>query len=326
MFSGKTAVGHIIRELDGFCVPDFELEFNLLRIQDGIIDLESNLVDNWSLIRSNNAILRFKRLIKKLDGTYSKFPYFLFHFHSDFYNTKFGNKFTELSNEYINNFVSSKWSCDWPYPMYDMPESLSFSKKIKKRLLKDDTAYESVFHLVDSKDFIFKTKKYLSKLLSSFEEVKEGTTTIVMNNAFEPFNPSKSLRYFDDAKCIVIRRDPRDMYVTGSKESSVFSKISHGNAVDNFILRYKLQEEHTNKEFNPRILYLQYEDVVLNYENTLKKIFKFLEIDESLHIKKKEFFKPEDSKRFIGIYKNYGNQDEIKLIEERLQAYCLDYI
>ena len=81
MFSGKTAVGHIIRELDGFCVPDFELEFNLLRIQDGIIDLESNLVDNWSLIRSNNAILRFKKLIKKLDGTYSKFPYFLFHFH-----------------------------------------------------------------------------------------------------------------------------------------------------------------------------------------------------------------------------------------------------
>jgi len=325
MFSGKTAIGHVIRELDGFCVSNFEMEFNLLRIQDGIVDLESSLVDNWSLIRANSAILRYKKLIRKLDGSYGKFPHYLFHYYSDFYNTKFNNRLTSLSNDYINSLVSSQWQCEWPYPMYNMSETEIFIRKIKNRLFKDSSSYESEFNLIDSSRFLEQTRKYLYELLTSFDEVTELTNTIVFNNMFEPFNAAKSLRYFNNnAKCIIIKRDPRDMFATGDKESSSFAKISHGNKVENFIARYKMQEQNTNKEFNKDILFFQYEDLILDYENSLIKIYDFLGIDSSIHSKKGKYFNPEESKSYVGIFRKHRNQEDIKLIEKELAEYCLD--
>lgn len=321
MFSGKHALNLLIRELEGFAVPEFDIEFNLLRIQDGINDLEKNLVDDWSIIRSNSAITRFKKLIQKLDGTYSRFPHRLFSFHSDYYNTMFNNKFTELSNRYIDELVSAKWSAEWPYPLYDMCDIEAFTRKIKKRF--NSTAYENEFHLIDGSNFYTATKHYLNDLLSNFEAVNHTTETIVMNNAFEPFNSARSLRYFDNAKCIIVRRDPRDMYVTGTTHSKLYSKISHGNNVDNFIKRFLMQENNTNITPHKDIMFLQYEDLILDYEMTVNKILTFLEIDKNKHVHKGNYLKPEESKKFIGLYKNHQNQKEIKMIEKALSQYCL---
>lgn len=326
MFSGVSTANLLIKELDNHISSDLGLEFNLLRVQDGIMDLEKALVEDWSLIRANSAIRRFKKLVKKFDGTYSKFPYKLFNFHSDYYQTRFNYKFSELSNQYINNLITTNWQSEWPYPLYDMCEFEAFSRKIKKRLWDKERAFENEFHLIDGENFYKYTKEYLIKLLTSYENVKSDTTTLVTNNAFEPFNAKRGLRYFDNAKCIIVKRDPRDMYVTGQHHSKLSTKISHGQKVENFIKRFEMQERNTDKTPHKDIMFLQYEELVLDYENTKNKIFDFLEIDESLHIKKKEFFKPEESKNFIGIYKNYGNKDEIKLIEERLKSYCLDNI
>lgn len=122
MFSGSTAVCLLLSEIDKVSVPPFDLEFNLLRLQDGIMDLEKALVEDWSIIRANSAIRRFKKLVKKLDGTYSKFPYKL---HSDYYQTRF----SELSKEYIKNLITSSWQSEWPYPLYDMCEFEAFTRK-----------------------------------------------------------------------------------------------------------------------------------------------------------------------------------------------------
>lgn len=320
MFSGKHALNLLIKELDGYAVPEFDLEFNLLRVQDGIMDLEKALVDDWSLIRSNSAIKRYKKLIKKFDGTYSKFPYFLFNFHTDYYQTMFKNKFSELSNQYVKNLTTASWQSDWPYPLYDMNNFESFSRKIKKRFGDKEKAYQNEYNLVDGENFYKYTKEYLHELLSNFDEVNNKTKTIVTNNAFEPFNPSRCLNYFADAKCIVVKRDPRDMYATGID----YAKMSHGDRIENFIDRFLVQQRNTNKNINKNILYLQYEDLILDYENTILKVFNFLEIDKSKHILKGKYLKPEESKRFIGIYKKIKNQDDIKLIEKKLKDYCLN--
>jgi len=324
MFSGSTAVCLLLSEIDKICVPPFDLEFNLLRLQDGIMDLEKALVEDWSIIRANSAIRRFKKLVKKLDGTYSKFPYKLFNFHSDYYQTRFHYKFSELSQEYVNNLITISWQSEWPYPLYAMCEFEAFGRKIKRRLWDQEKAFENEFNLVDGANFYKYTKEYLIKLLGSYDGVEPDTTTLVTNNAFEPFNAKRGLGYFDHAKCIIVRRDPRDMYVTGERHSKLYSKISHGQKVENFIKRFEMQERNTDKTPNKDIMFLQYEDLILNYDTTIKRIFDFLEVDESLHIRKREFLKPEESKNYIGIYKAFKNQNEIRLIEEKLKDYCLD--
>ena len=68
--SGKGILTDFFKEFNKVTVHDSLFEFNLLRIQGGLIDLKHNLVDNWSPIRSDSSIKRFKNVIKSL-GTNS---------------------------------------------------------------------------------------------------------------------------------------------------------------------------------------------------------------------------------------------------------------
>ena len=60
--SGKTAVMDLLSEIEGFHLNNTVFEFNLLRLPDGIFDLKWAVYDNWSLVRSDFAIKRFKQL------------------------------------------------------------------------------------------------------------------------------------------------------------------------------------------------------------------------------------------------------------------------
>ena len=44
--SGKGAVCDILKEFDGFYVSHYNFEFNLLRVQDGLIDGHTNLISS----------------------------------------------------------------------------------------------------------------------------------------------------------------------------------------------------------------------------------------------------------------------------------------
>ena len=64
VLTGKSALTQVIREFEGFSVPDVEFEFGLFRMKDGLFDLEHSLVNDWSPLRSDAAIRRFIRLVK----------------------------------------------------------------------------------------------------------------------------------------------------------------------------------------------------------------------------------------------------------------------
>ena len=71
----------------------------------------------------------------------------------------------------------------------------------------------------------------------------------------------------------------------------------------------------------PSVIYINYEDLVLNYDKTIQDIFSKLDIDPDLHTKKKQFFDPAQSAKNVGIWKKMKNSDEIKLIEKELKDY-----
>ena len=67
-FSGKSAYFDLLCEFEGYNYHSREFEFELIRISDGILDLYNALVENWSPVRSSEAIRKFKRLIKVFGG------------------------------------------------------------------------------------------------------------------------------------------------------------------------------------------------------------------------------------------------------------------
>lgn len=71
-----------------------------------------------------------------------------------------------------------------------------------------------------------------------------------------------------------------------------------------------------------RVLRMRYEDVVINYEESVGRIIHFRGESSNVHKSKYAFFDPSRSKKNIGLWKGLKDQDSIKKIEQALPEYC----
>ena len=322
-FSGKSAVYDLLTEFDGFFSHSKEFEFELMRVQGGILDLKNALVDNWSPIRSSEAIRNFYRLIKRIGGfgnTRSRLAGA-----GSNYDLIFPG-FTYKSNQYIDSLVSASWQCDWPFPLYSCDIASLLLKKSKKKL--GFNSKEILYLSRPTKElFISSTKSYLNGLFS--EVIDGGHKCLVVNNAFEPFDPDKSLELFDSAKSIIVDRDPRDIYLSALNAGSIHGLevglAVTGKTVSNFIDRFKVY--HSNPiTSSPNILRLTFESIVLDYEAQVNRIRSFLGETSGSYRHKGSTFNPIQSAKNVGIWKSLNDDAlirDIKIIERELPQYCL---
>jgi hypothetical protein len=315
-FTGKSAVIDLMREFEGYHVPHFEFEFNLLRIQGGILDLKTALVDDWSPIRSDAAIRRFKKLVRSMGTKNSRLdPRTWFVAMGINYDEYFNHQFFALSERYLAELVDASWRAEWSYAIAEWSGLELFYRRVK-RLLGCKDAYKVEMYLAQSEEFLPATRRYLRDLLSS--NVSPATKTIVMHNAFEPFNPYRSLDLLESAKCIIVDRDPRDNYVAGLWYKPLALPVRE------FTKRYRVYRlaARRNLKTDDRILRIQFEDLVLHYEKTLNRILAFLGEDKSVHVRPLQYFNPAVSAKNIGIWKNHPDQAEIEYITGALSEYC----
>lgn len=342
--SGKTAATDLLREVEGIKAHNNSFEFNLLRLPDGLIDLYYAIIFNWSPIRSDFAIKRYRKLCVALN---------------DLYSENLNQNFLNISEEYIASLVDDKLHMgSWYNNIYNSKKiNNSFRKFLKTTYLFNISKliFRSIWpiantynkkievNLVGGDMFIEKTVKYLEEIL--FLHLRNKFDTVVTNNAFEPFNPSENLKYFRDAFSIIIDRDPRDIYASVIKSDLAYvpnfetdlkggGELKHLHIlkedmlgvkdINTFIFRQKLIREKMKdlSSFN-KILKINYESLVLNYDNTIDKIFSFLKIDKSRHTMKNKFFVPKESKKNIGIFKLIEKTKEIKKITAELEPYLV---
>jgi hypothetical protein len=315
-FSGKHAMIDLVRELDGYHVEDFKFEFILFRIQGGLLDLRTALVDDWSPIRSNAALNRFKRLIRRVGAKNSYLDPRTWATAVGFnYDEHYAGRFFDLSENYIRKLTEFSWIAPWPYAAAEWSGSEMFFRKLGAKLgLKGAYATEQFFTCPDNFDEL--TRDYVADVLSA--NVSENFRTIVLHNGFEPFNPYRSLLFFDSAKCIVVDRDPRDNYVAG-----LWYTPTRLN-VDSFIKRYRAYRQTAERYArpSPQVMRLRFEDLVLNYEDVLPKVFQFLGVDSSAHSRPKQYFNPAISRKNIGIWRSHSDQCAIETIGRELASYC----
>lgn len=317
-FTGKHAVIDLLREFRGYHVPHFAFEFNLLRIQGGILDLESAFSTDWSPIRSDAAVRRFKLLVKRL-GSKNRItdPKSWFQAVGWNWDVHFNQRFFELSNRYIEKLVQVTWKADWPYPLAEISTLELFWRKLQRRLgIKGALDFEVC--LAYPENFVEITKWYLNELLSS--NVADDITTIVMHNAFEPFQPQRCLKFFDRVKCIIVDRDPRDTYVQQLTYPPIALKAP------DFIKRFRIMRQASMKfmEEHRDILRIRFEDLILLYEHMIPLIVNHLGDDLSVHVHKKKYFDPAVSIKNVGLWKNYPHQEEIEMIRRELGDYCYE--
>lgn len=333
--SGKGAYVDLLREFDNFYVPEWSFEFDLIRIPGGLLDFRHSLVENWSPINSHASYNLFLEVVDKMGrdpklwnvlGFTKSMP--------QRYDGKFGGEFRSISTGFANQFKIGSYRAEWPYDGLNESGFKRSIKRLARRFGLREYLLDEVF-LVDGADFDARAKNYIEDLYRNF--IPDNCKDIILNNAFDPFNPGPGLDMLD-ARQIFVSRDPRDIYVSGLNTSNLLQQdvklLGPENdglskaflATDDlelFVKRFKLQMENLYTGSRSDVLHLSFESLILDYEAQVDRVIKFLNLDPARHSRKGHFLNPSNSKKNIGLWKKSSRKDEIQFLTHELREYLV---
>ena len=313
--SGSSACIDLLKEFEFVDGPD--KEFRMAKDPHGLLDLELSIVDNWEFIRHNTAIndfLEYCSMLSREDGTFKKA----------------GKGFSELlyvdfmkeSVEYIDRINDFMYSGDTMLNRYRLNALQSFKQRLRSKFGLGN-ATQMYFSRPSKDKFLMETQLYLRRLFENYAANK-NVHKVVLDQTISPTNIKKTLKYFDDAKLIIIDRDPRDIYAT-MINNKMFLGVSD-NSVHKYIAWHHFVRQSTLQDtdkilMQDKILRLNFEDLFLHYDKTIEHIKEFLDID-FCHKDKGSRFNPESISDHVGIWKNVPDQDIMLRIEKELGEYC----
>jgi len=321
-FSGSGAVLDLLKEysdIGGFS----EREMSICYYPDGIIDLDYHLNHSYTRYMSSDAALySFWRMMESRFGK------------SNRHCTEYDKQILKLTKKYIEDLTQVSWKGSWGYRDYiDNSLSQKFNNAILLRL--SLFAYR-VFHknIVLTKDGTMRisikphnfdnlTKEYLKNVLISIGYNPEAENFVV-DQLFAGDNPEKCFKYFDDPYAIVVYRDPRDTYLLAKKMVKVHASWIPTDDVNDFIKYFRAIYDNAVIGNSGRVLKIQYEDLIYNYQPTVEKIEQFCGIKE--HFAPKSHFDPSHSIRYTQLIVDYPQyQQDVEVIEKELSSYLYKF-
>ena len=325
--SGSSAMVDLLKEFKGFYESNAEIRF--IKDPYGISQMENALVNQWEFINSSAAISDFRELCRKGcrngKGLFAPAGFNL--------KKTITKDFMKITDEYINELSDYTYKFDFYHykfkknyikyvtDRYRWAIEYLTKGKIKTANRNIETCY---FAHPTQEQFNEATKRYFNRL---FEEQTNGKERpfIILDQAVSPNNTQVIHRYFSKAKMIIIDRDPRDMYVDDIQWGENLDKnYQTKEAAERYVLRAKALRERI--ELDEDILYVRFEDLVVNYDETRLKVLHFLGLDEKDHIFKRRFLKPEVSIKNVGIWRKFYDEchEAIDTIYAELPDLCYD--
>lgn len=302
-------------------------EFRFLHDPDGVDDLEFHLVENHNRHNSGHAIKQYLKMAKRLDGGLFKKEYGRF----------FNNKWLDITNSYIDSLIDFKFNGWWHYDLYNLNSLSYFLKRLPNKILHMTfwrNHPDRVFNLMKNEiaycgspteqEFIQATKQYIEKL---FNEVQgKSNCSIAVDQIVPPSNLERYTKYFDDIKIAIVDRDPRDIYTL--EKLYWRSGIIPSESVEKYVQWFNYTRAHRKKEpFNPsNSRFYYFEDFIYRYDETIKDLQEFYELNPEDHINKKQFLNPDKSIKNTRRWLRHPElAKDIAFIENELSEYLYDY-
>ena len=314
-YTGASAYRDLLREFE--FTQSLPFEFQIIQQPDGLYDLYHDIVISRRRVKINASI---KRFIRNIDSERSNL---LENF------TK--KKYRLYSREYINEIIQNEWIGNSAYDPIDCTKKYGrVAKLVNKAINKVGKNLNASFiwpkpsqryySAMDDSDFIKITKDYILRILAACGFDIERP--IILEQVFNVSNPTIGMDFFNNPKCLVVDRDPRDIFILTNFLFKTRSQFMPNNGdVDDFINFY--QGLHTNYEGDERVKYVKYEDLIYGYASIVESLTKWLGLE---HKYPKKYFVPECSINNTRLFERYPQfSKSINEIEKRLEPYLYDF-
>lgn len=329
MGSGSSAVTDLLSEIEGYEKNSGSFEYVFLHCPDGVFDLEDKLLRGNNALRSDEAIHRFQACMNDL---YDKRFYWV-----SGYRNIISEKFMEYVDEFLKDINTFEMQDVYWYfqenPTTRQLMRKNFVKRVlqkltkKKVVLKQPLRYDKMhWAFPTEKEFYAAAQKFLKTI---WQEMGIDSHNLVLDQLLLPHNLFRLNDYFDETvRVVVVDRDPRDVFLLNkyfwTKNGGV---VPYPTDVNDFCDMYLRMRNNEDSYDDKRILRMHFEDLIYNYEESLEKIYKLLDVTEKEHCnRKKSIFKPEVSINNTRIFMLEDmNADEVAIIEQRLTAFLYPF-
>jgi len=318
--TGASVVDDLLRECDNVAHGTSGAELRVLHDPDGISDLEHHLVRDPHRLSSSLAIRRFLDYCNRQARMERKLV---------------GKEWDLKTKEYAESLISVKYKGWlegdelffplWQKKYYWFLRAVNFflPKAIKKQRWYNFFPNEETFYSnLTEEEFIAKTKVFVNWICDKMNP--EHKEYLVLDQFSSSHNPCNACRYADGLKIIIIDRDPRDLYIHDVKMYK--EHILAPEALD-FAKQYRLMRRQIVKDDSTKVLRVYYEDLIYKYDESISRVFDFLDIDASIHhIHKKEYFNPAISINGTQLWKRHPKfSEEVRIISEELSDMLYPY-
>ena len=319
-FSGSGAVADILSEFNNVTVCSYadpdgslrkntaenSLEIDLLRHAGGLFSLEQAFTTRNIFLR-DVALKRFiefcEFLFANIKGVYNdEFMRLSMEFAESLVMFKFPGRGFELALHTENRGVMYPLTYgNLMYPFVGLPNKQRYIYYLKD---------------LDVHQFRSLAKKYLKQFL----RLVPSKSCLLMDQITGDLccDIERYQEYLGPVKSIAVYRDPRDVYATIFNHNAGFIPRDVNEFCEWY--RYNLSPYFTCK--HPDFLLMKFEDLVLKYNESLRKICKFANLNINSHTDKYKAFSPEISSKNILLYKKFPDQWQISEIERNLKEFC----
>lgn len=324
--SGSSAVVDLLKEFKDFYECDAEIRF--VKDPYGISQLENALVNQWELVNSAAAIADFRELCRKGCRPGGMNP---FAKAGLAYKARIAPNFMEIVDQYIDKLTDYTYQGDFYHFKFKKPylnyviDRMRFAVEYYSKG-KYKTANRKMrplcFSHPSQDEFNHATQWFMESLFHNHTKETDHSY-ILLDQAVSPNNPGVIHRYFKDSKMIIVDRDPRDTFVNEYRAicylDNDYNSVEGGHryALRQRALRSGLIEDRD-------ILRINFEDLIIKYDESKRRIAEFLEIPLTNHLTPQKYLKPEVSIKNIGLWKNYYEEFKytIDTIEKELPDLC----
>jgi len=263
-------------------------EIEILRLAGGFFEFEK-FIDSENIFLNSALLNRLVRLIETSAlYTYSEE---IRMYMVSFFNSLLDFNMLNLSLTYFNPYLTR----------YDEKSSIFFMKK----------------HTLE--EFRSKCSNFLNVIFNRIDTSKSMLAVDQLCADYE-LNIQRNSKYVKNLKTILVTRDPRDLYAWAKSIDCEW--IAH-DTVDNFIKWYSIIYKNVSfSNESDDYLVVRYEDLIWEYDKTVSRIEKYLNLKHADHTSIKSCFDPNVSSKYTKLYKKHPEYSkDLKKIESELRVY-----